>query len=419
MQREGIVTAIDVGTTKVCTIIAKVYSSEKAKIVGVGIEPSRGLRKGMVVNVEEAKKAIRASVKKAEQQSGFRVRGAYVGVTGSHIQSTEEWLPIISGKDNTVVTGGRLNAVRHSMTVSKGDDGRQVLHAIATGYALDGTPGIKNPVGMHAHQLDMHTQVITGVSALLSTLTDAVTGAGIEMSGLVLEPLASGEAVLTDSEKELGVVMVDIGGGTSDVAIFKGGDMIHTFVIPVGGYQFTNDLATMFDTSYEEAEQAKLKYGGVNLDAVSAGEEVELPIIGQTRVVKVPRRELCQAMKERSVELLQLIKVKLAEAKLQGAPEARIVLTGGSANIPGLDALAKRILSANVRMGLPRKPAGMPEVLVNPSYSTSVGILLWCMKEYSQVGETGNGHASVFGFYNRFVNWLLGRIKSVAAFRSA
>lgn len=419
MQKEGIVTAIDVGTTKVCTIVAKVYSSEKVKIIGVGIEPSRGLRKGMVVNVEEARKAIRASVKKAEQQSGVRVRGAYVGVTGSHIQSKEEWLPIIAGKEQTVVTGSRLNAVRRSLTVSNSDDSRQVLHAIARGYALDGTGGIKNPVGMHAHQLEMHTQVVTGVSALFTTLTDAVTGAGVEMLGLVLEPLASGEAVLTDAEKELGVVMVDIGGGTSDVAIFKGGDMVHTFVIPVGGYQFTNDLATMFDASYEEAEQAKLKYGGVNLDAVTPGEEVEIPAIGQTRTVKVQRQDICRAMKERSVELLQLIKAKLIEAKLQGGTDSRVVLTGGSANIPGLDGLAKRILTANVRVGTPRKPAGMPEVLINPSYSTSVGILLWCMKEYSLISENSNGNTSVFSFYSRFINWLLGRIKSVAAFRSA
>ncbi len=415
MPKERVFTAIDLGTTKVCTLVVRVSSKGYADIIGVGFEPSHGLKKGIVVNVEETRRAVRESVRRAEQRAGSRVRSAYIGVTGSHIESNNTWIPVVSMDENAVITRDQLKLLSSSIAIPDLEPDREVIHTIPRGYALDGRPGIRNPVGMHVRQLEMHTQTVTGSSPLINTLADSVTSLGVEVKGLVLQPLASGEAVLSDEEKEMGVVLVDIGGGTSDIAVFQDGALVHTSVIPLGGFQFTNDISMIFDTSLEEAERVKLQYGNVNPELVDVNEEVELTIVGQDKMARIPRREICQIIKERAVELLQLVRAKLGEASLEGMPEARVVLTGGSANIPGLENLARRILTASVRIGVPSKPEGIPEELKNPSYSTSVGILLWCMNEYPLMVKSSNGFRSASGLYSRLLSWFLGRVRSVVA----
>ena len=416
MDDQNILTAIDVGTTKVCTLVARISSKGNVDILGVGIVPSQGLRKGTVVDVQEAKKAVRASIEQAEQKAGVQVRSAYIGVTGSHIESWNQWVPVGAiGDGNAVITSRHLEQIRHSAQISETQPERQLLHTIPRRYALDGMKGIRNPVGMHAQQMEMETHMITGASPLIRTLVESVEQARVVMQGLVLEPLASGEAVLSKEEKELGVILVDVGGGTSDMAVFQDGTLLHTAVIPVGGYQFTNDISTVFDTPFDAAEAAKLKYGHTNPELVDLKEEVELPVFGQDRVARVSRREFCQVIKERAQEMLQMVELKLEQASLGGMPEARVVLTGGTANLPGLESMARRILSASVRVGVPRQPKGIPDMLVNPAYSTSVGILLWCMKEYSQATSSANGNHGLTGYYRRLVSWLIGRVRRVSA----
>ncbi len=417
MENQKILTAIDVGTSKVCTIVAQVPSRGPVEILGVGIVPSKGLRKGNVVDVEGARNAVRASLEQAEGEAGMRVRSAYVGVTGNHVESWNKWVPVGVPGEYAVITRDQLQRFHHRVQISEAQPERQVIHAIPRSYAVDGAMGIRNPVGMHVQQLEMQTHTITGASALIRSLVDSVEQAGIGVQGLVLEPLASGEAVLSEEEKELGVILLDIGGGTSDMAVFRDGTLLHTAIIPVGGYQFTNDICTVFDTPFDAAEAAKLKYGHTFPESVDLNEKVELPVFGQEGTIKVSRREVCQLIRERAQELFQLAKLKLEEASLDCMPGARLVLTGGTANLPGLERMARRSLSASVRIGAPREPKGMPEVLVNPAYSTSVGILLWCMKQHSVATRLTNGNHGVTSFYRRLLSWFLGRARMVYGYR--
>lgn len=408
-----VITAIDVGTTKVCTLIGKVSQEGDANVIGVGIEPSKGLRKGTVVDLQETRRAVAASIKKAEQQADKRIKSAYVSVTGSHIESSNNWISIPTSTEKSVITSDRLNNMANSVQLSGLKSDRMLIHSIPLSYALDGKAGIRNPVGMHVQEMDMHTQLVTGSSSFVKTLAESVTSAGINIEGMVLQPLASGEAVLTEEEKELGVVLIDIGGGTSDIAVFQGGVLVHAAVVPVGGFQFTNDISMMFDTNYEDAEAIKLQFGNVNPEQIAIDESVVTKIIGENREVTVPRREICQVLKERAVELFSFVRAKLDKASLKGMPVLRIVLTGGASNLPGLDELARRSLTATVRIGIPMSRDVAGEDLENPAYSTSVGVLQWGARGSSHASSSKNGHNKSSNLYKRVRDWLLGQMKGL------
>jgi len=408
-----IITAIDVGTTKICTLIGEVSQDGDANIIGVGIEPSKGLRKGTVVDVHETRRAVRASIKKAEQQAGKRIKSAFVSVTGSHIESSNNWISVTTSTDKSVITNDRLNNMANSAKLPNLKSDRTQIHSIPISYALDGKRGIRNPVGMHVSEIDMHTQFVTGDSSFVKTLNETVISAGINVEGMVLQPLASGEAVLTEEEKEVGVVLIDIGGGTSDIAVFQSGVLIHASVLPIGGFQFTNDISMMFDTNYEDAEVIKLQYGDVNPEQIDLDETVVTKIIGENKEITVTRREICQVLKERGVELFSFIKAKLDKAPLKTMPVLRIVLTGGGSNLSGLDKLARRSLTATVRIGVPNTTDVQEQKLNNPAYSTCVGVLEWSVKCSSQLSNSNTGYNKSSNLYNRIGNWLLGQIKGM------
>jgi cell division protein FtsA len=416
MDGERLLTAIDVGTTKVCTIIAKVQGDKKVDVLGTGIVPSQGLRKGNVVDIESTQYAVRASIEDASAQAGVKVSSAYVGVTGSHVVSGNQWGSVEATKNSTVITPTDIDRVKDSLYESEGSQDREVIHVLPRYYSLDGMIGIRNPIGMHAQNLQVQSHTITGASSIIKNLVQAVENVDVKVLGMVLEPLASGEAVLTQEEREMGVVLVDIGGGTSDMAVFHDGTILHTAVIPVGGYQFTNDISMSFDTPYFAAEEAKLKYGHVNVESIDINEEIEIPLFGKDGTISIPRRDLCLLLKERARELLEMVKIKLDQANLTNVRENRLVLTGGSANLPGLEDMARRILTSHVRLGVPRDILGLTDRLKNPSYATSVGILLWYAQNpegrpYHANGNVKNGHMA---FYQRLLNWVFKRPKATA-----
>ena len=387
MQDTRLLTAVDVGTTKVCTIIGRVKGSSP-ELLGHSVVPCGGLKKGIVEDLAATAKAMRMSITEAERKAGVHVRSVHVGVTGAHVSfenrsDTLEWIG-----SHGVVTAEEMERVPEMVaSTSTAEANRKVLHALPMSYTVDGATGITNPLGMHTSQVEVETHVVTGASSFIGKLVETVEKTGLTLESLVLEPLASGLAVLTPEERKEGVVLVDIGGGTTDVVAFSKGRICYTTVIPVAGHQFTNDICHVYNTPYEAAEEAKLKYAHTMLHAVRQHEEVSLPVVGSTTELSVPRSDICQLMRERAQELMHLIKIRLQESPLEDISKVKVVMTGGTANLPGLQELAQQNLVNRVRIGLPEGPGGIPDELRAPAYATGVGILLWAMSQPKRVAS--------------------------------
>ena len=370
--------AIDVGTTKVCTLVAQVAPSGELEIVGTGVVPSRGMRKGLAVHIDELAKSIRASVEDAGEDVDRDLPGACIGVTGGHISSlhTTATLNNINGSEHRVITHKEMNLVlKHSYP--KLASGQELLHVIPTLYTVDSLHGVRNPSGLKGHQLTVEAHAVVGEASSLENVARAVEHTGLTIKSMVLEPLASAEAVLSAEEKEVGVILIDIGGGTTDVAVFKDGVMVHTAVIPVAGYQFTNDVAIALGVPYESAEIAKLQHGHAVPEMVDAHETVEIRGQRDEMPHLVRRRDLSRILNERALELLRLVLLKVRDGGLDTMPPGGLVFTGGGANLEGWTDLAREVVSGPARIAVPKDIPGLPDELKSPTYSTSVGILLW------------------------------------------
>jgi cell division protein FtsA len=373
LAKRTILTSIDVGTTKVCTIIAEQTEEGALRVVGVGITPSDGMHKGMVVNINEAKDSIRESVKKAEQACGYHVDSAYIGVTGRHVTSlNNHGVVSITRGDRMVRTDDLRRVVQSSQSIKVPND-RKLLHVIPRTYAVDGQSTIKNPVGMHGYRLDVETHVITAGVSSVQNLTKCVRGVGIDIDELVLEPLASAEAVLTTEEKETGVILADIGGGTTDIAVFREGSIWHTAVIPVAGYQLTRDIAIGLGLPFDVAEEMKKKYGSVI--PIYEGKIESGAMVGNGH--RASYQDLCDILRARVEELIRLTILELPRSEYKALVPGGLVLTGGSSNLSGMDVLGREMLGIPVRVGSPVNVNGISESLRDPSYATGVGLLLW------------------------------------------
>jgi cell division protein FtsA len=374
MKKRNIVGAIDVGTTKICTILADVTDGGVPRVVGVGITPSKGLHKGLVVNIGEARESIRDSVKKAEQTSNYKLESAYVGVTGRHVTSMNNHGVVAITRNDRVVRPDDLKRVLTSAQSVKTAADRRLLHVIPRNYAVDGQVGVKNPVGMHGFRLDVETHVITAAVTSIQNLVKCIRSLGIDIEDLVLEPLASSEAVLTDDERQVGVIMADIGGGTTDVAIFREGSIWHTSILPVAGYQLTRDIAIGLGLPFEIAEEMKKKYGSVM--PVYEGKGDTAPAISKDGH-GVSYQDLCDIVRARVEEILKLIILEMPSSEYEELVPAGLVLTGGTSNLTGIATLGREILKLPVRVGIPGNMYGIGDVLQDPAYATSVGLLLW------------------------------------------
>ena len=392
-ENSNILAAIDVGTSKVCTIIASRPAPGRLNVLGHGVVPSRGLEKGNVADGPAAESAIRESVAAAEQAAGVSVRSAFVGIAGAHVSFENRWDRVEGAGEHGVITADDLERAPEVAANGAAESGRQVIHAIPRDYRVDGKLMIRHPLGMHSHRLDVRSHVVKGDPLFMDKLVDAVEGAGIEVESLVLEPLASGMAVMTSVEKEEGAVLVDIGGGTSDIVVFRNGQIDYTAVLPVAGHQFTNDICAMYNTSYEAAESAKLEFAHTEPHGGEAEGELTLPVVGRDSELKIQRRELCQLTRERAQELAQLIDMKLEESG--GPSNPPLVLTGGAVKLPGFEDLVQGRLSSRVRIGVPNGHVDVPETLRAPEYATSVGLLLWAAgRSGPDLPRNGNGKAN-------------------------
>ena len=380
MSKRNTIVSIDVGTTKICTTIAEVNDSNKLQVAGVGISPSNGLHKGLVVNINDAKEAIRESVRKAEQSSGYKVESAYVGVTGRHVTSLNNQGVVAITRDDRLVRPDDLKRVLQNAQNIKVPSDRKLLHVIPRQYAVDGQAGVKNPVGMHGFRLDVETHVITAAVASIQNMTKCIRGLGIDIDDLVLEPLASGESVLTPDEKQVGVALADIGGGTTDVAIFKDGSIWHTAILPVAGYQLTRDVAIGLGLPFEVAEEMKKRYGSLLPVYEGQVEKNETATNGHG----ISYQDLSEIVRARVEEILRLIVLELPRSDYESLIPAGLILTGGSSNLPGIDVLGRDIMRLPVRVGSPINVPGISDTLCDPAYATSVGLLLWGAKNRRQ-----------------------------------
>jgi len=389
MKRDR-VAAIDVGTTKVCTIMADVYENNSLRVLGVGVTPSSGLHKGLVVDINNAKESIRQSVRIAERSAGRRLESAYIGVTGRHITSVNSRGTVSITRNNQLVRPDDLKRVLDVARSVKVPSEQKMLHIIPRTYTIDGQGNVQNPLGMHGFRLDVETHIITAAITSIQNLTKCIRGVGIEIDDLVMEPLASAEAVLTPEEKQDGVLLADIGGGTTDLALFKDNTIYHTSVLPVAGYQVTRDISVGLGLSFELAEEMKKKYGDVTpREEDTYGSEMSITHDGHS----VSYQDLSEIIRVRVEELLRLIMLEFPQSDYAKLIPAGLVITGGVANLPGIAELGEKVTRGPVRLGRPVSLYGVSESLDNPAYATGVGLILWKIRnqdtEASKAKERG------------------------------
>jgi cell division protein FtsA len=383
LARETFYTAVDIGTTKICSLVARVGTEGELKVLGFGNVPAQGVLKGRIENLSEAQEAVGLSLEEAQRYiSRGSISGAYVGVSGSHLTCLNIKDAMTDSQDMGGITGHQL---RHLLQASypQVDPSQQVLHIIPIGYEVDGLPGVRNPTGLHAKQVTVEAHVVLGDAAILKNSVRAVEFNKIPVKSLVAHSLASAEATLTGDEREMGVMLADIGGGTTDVALYRQGSPWFSAVIPVGGNQLTRDLAAALHVPYYRAEELKVKWGNALTDLIRADEEVVVPgFQGEPqRVIK--RRAMCEPLQMRLAELLKLAILRVNQAGLRHMPSSGLVLTGGCAEMPGIRELAQKITGGPVRVASPLGIAGLPAELRKPAFSASVGILLWGIKHQS------------------------------------
>jgi cell division protein FtsA len=401
-MKKRTLTAIDVGTTKVCTTIAEVHREGGLRVAGVGITPSAGLHKGLVVNIGEARESIRESVKKAEHASGYKVDSAIIGVTGRHVTSINNRGVVAITRNDRLVRPDDLRRVLASAQSIKVANDRKLLHVIPRQYAVDGQAGVKNPVGMHGFRLDVETHIITAAVTSVQNLVKCIRSIGIDIEDLVLEPLASSEAVLTDDEKQTGIILADIGGGTTDIAVFKEGSIWHTAILPIAGYQLTRDVAIGLGLPFDVAEEMKKRYGSV-MPVYEAKMEMASGISEDGHGVSY--QDLCDIIRARVEEIVRLILLELPRADYETLVPSGLVLTGGSSNLSGIDVLGRDILQLPVRIGVPTNVNGISDTLRDPAYATSVGLMLWGAKYGGTSTWKSNGLGiSVKRLLSRFKN---------------
>jgi cell division protein FtsA len=405
MRNETYHVAIDVGTTKVCTLIGRSDAAGEVQVIGVGTVPSRGMQKGMVSNLSEVQQVIQSSLREAEAQAGMKISSAYVGITGSHINYVNSRASLDNRRYDSPVCSGDVDQVIQACYANGTIPGDRVLHVIPRDYSIDGNWGVHDPIGMYASTVEVESHVVMANQTSVDNLVEALSRAGVKLRGLVIEPLASAEAVLSEDERDIGVVLVDMGGGTSDVSIFLEGSIWHTSVIPVGGFQVTRDISIAFSTFSLAAEEAKLKYGHVNPAAVDNQEDIRLPGFGNQTFSQVSRQSLCEVIHDRAEELLRLILREVKNAGLDNAPPGGLVLTGGASKLSGLEELASSIWPGPVRMGVHAASAWVPRDLEDPAFATALGLLLWDARHSNIYGSTFNGNGiSKYSF--RVKHWL-------------
>lgn len=387
---EEILVGIDVGTTKVCTLVGRVEDDRSIRILGVGIEPSEGIRKGIVVDLAAASRAIKRSVEKAESTSSLEIATAFVSLAGAHVSS-------VNSRGAAGIPGGIIDvhdvarALEQAQAIAIPHD-REIVHVIQRGITVDGQEGVKTPIGMHGYKLEVETHIITAASASMDNIRQCVNAAGVDIQQFVLNPLASAEVVLTEQERQMGVAVCDIGGGTTDLAIYVDGDVWHTMVLAVGGNHITQDIAHGLRLSPAQAEDVKKQQGHAVKSDIGPDEYFLMRPFGEDKDIRISRQDLAMIVEARVGEMFDLILQEIKRSGYDGLLPAGMVLTGGTSALPGISRVAGETLDMPVRTGQPQNLKGLVDKLNSPMYSTSFGLLQWAISMHDhQVMVSGGG----------------------------
>jgi cell division protein FtsA len=400
------IVGLDIGTSKVVAIVGEVNAEGEIEIVGLGSHPSRGLKKGVVVNIESTVQSIRRAVEEAELMAGCQIQSVYAGIAGSHIRSLNSH-GIVAIREREVSTGDLDRVIDAARAVAIPADQR-ILHILPQEFIIDDQEGIREPIGMSGVRLEAKVHLVTGAVGAAQNIIKCVRRCGLEVDDIILEQLASSYAVLTEDEKELGVCLVDMGGGTTDIAIFVDGAIRHTAVIPIAGDQVTNDIAVALRTPTQYANDIKIRYACALRQLANPEETIEVPSVGERPPRKLSRQTLAEVVEPRYEELLSLVQSELRKSGFEEMIAAGIVLTGGSSKMEGVVELAEEVFHMPVRLGLPQYVSGLSDVVRNPIHSTGVGLLLFG----NQHRDSGTSHlvmeGGVRGLFERMKSWFQG-----------
>ncbi|NUM88369.1 MAG: cell division protein FtsA [Bdellovibrionales bacterium] len=381
MAKQEFIVGLDIGTTKICAIVGQL-TENGIDIVGIGTRPSTGLRKGAVINIDSTVEGIQRAIEEAELMAGCEIDRAYVGVAGNHVRSFNS-SGVVSVKNHEINSDDIERVIDAAKAIAIPAD-RQVIHLIPQDFIIDGQDGIKDPVGMSGVRLEGKIHIVTGSSSSTQNLVKCANRAGLGVAELVLEPIASAEAVLSEDEKELGVALVDIGGGTSDICIFVGGALVHTGVINVGGNHITNDIAVGLRTPQTEGEKLKIRHGCALKDLIAPEETIEVPGVGGRQPRIVARRLLAEIIEPRVEEMFQLIKAEIEKTGYTELVGSGVVLTGGASMLEGMPELAEMVFDMPVKRGYPAGMGGLRDIVNSPKFATGVGLLKFAAKKIQQ-----------------------------------
>jgi cell division protein FtsA len=404
---ERLIVGLDIGTSKVLAIVGEINPAGEIEIIGVGHHVARGMRKGVVANIESTVQSIQRAVEEAELMAGCQIYSVYAGIAGAHIGSFNSH-GVVAIRDEEVRSGDIERVIEAARALAIPND-QKVLHILPQEFVIDGQEGIREPIGMSGVRLEAKVHIITGAVSAAQNVIKCIRRCGLEVDDIILEQLASSQAVLTEDERDLGVCLVDIGGGTTDIAIFTEGAIRHTAVIPIAGDQVTNDIAVALRTPTQAAEDIKKRYGCALIQLAHSDETIEAPSVGDRPPRRLARQTLAEVIEPRVEELFELVKRELRRSGFEELIGSGIVLTGGSSKMDGIVELAEEVFHVPVRLGMPNHIAGLSEVVKNPIYSTGVGLIQFgLVNQGVRERNKPRERVSVSSVYQRMKSWFKG-----------
>jgi cell division protein FtsA len=403
---KDLLVGIDIGTSKVVTLVGEMMSDGRLNIIGFGSHPSQGLKRGVVVNIESTVASIQRSVEDAELMAGCEIYSAFTGIAGSHIRSINSH-GIVAIRDTEVSLDDIERVIDAAKAIAIPAD-QKILHVLPQEYVIDNQDSIREPIGMSGVRLEAKVHIVTGAVSAAQNIVKCMKRCGLVTSDIVLEQFASSQSILSEDEKELGVCMIDIGGGTSDIAIFTDGAIRHTAVIPIAGDQVTNDIAIALRMPTRNAEEIKIKYGAALQDLVDANQMIDIHTIGDRTTRRLPRRALAEVVEARYEELFSMALAELRRSGLEQYIAAGIVLTGGASKVEGAQELAERIFRVPVRIGKPNNVTGLSDIVNNPIYATGVGLLVYGHRQRQNKQEVVLDQPSMKSLWTRMKSWFQG-----------
>ncbi len=405
-EEKELIVGLDIGTSKVVAIVCEINDEGGVEIVGLGSHPSRGLKKGVVVNIESTVQSIQRAVEEAELMAGCEIHSVYAGIAGSHIRSLNSH-GIVAIRDNEINAGDVERVIDAARAVAIPAD-QKIIHVLPQEFIIDHQDGILEPIGMSGVRLEAKVHIVSGAVSAAQNIIKCVRRCGLEVDDIILEQIASSHAVLTEDEKSLGVCLVDIGGGTTDIAVFTDGAIRHTAVIPIAGDQVTNDIAVAMRTPTQSAEEVKIEYGCALTQLASPDETIEVASVGERRPRRLARQTLAEVIEPRYDELFSLIQAELRRSGFEDVIASGIVMTGGSAKMEGVIELAEEVFHMPVRLGAPENVKGLVEVIKNPIYATGVGLLVFGQIQRLNKGPYGRRLSENKGAWSRMKSWFQG-----------